>query len=64
MGGDSPTSAKKKKSTVENPERPQRKSGMRYSISEPTNEKLFMEAASNAAALTGIHNLNQIKLYF
>ena len=53
--GESPTtSVKKKKSVVDNPAGPnQRKSGMRYSISEPTNEKLFMESAATNSALTG-----------
>ena len=56
--GESPTAVKKKKSIVENPASGvQRKSGMRYSISEPTNEKLFMENAVTNAALTGINQL-------
>ena len=56
--GESPTAVKKKKSIVENPASGvQRKSGMRYSISEPTNEKLFMENAVTNAALTGINRL-------
>lgn len=59
--GESPTSVKKKKSVVDNPAAgSQRKSGMRYSISEPTNEKLFMESAATNSALTGILNSKPI----
>ena len=59
--GESPTSVNKKKSVVDNPAAgSQRKSGMRYSISEPTNEKLFMESAATNSALTGILNSKPI----
>ena len=44
---DSPSTGKKT-STVQNP-RP----GLRHSISEPANEKLFMEAAAASASHTG-----------
>ena len=45
----------KKLSTVQNP-RP----GLRHSISEPANEKLFMEAAAASAASTGKGLSNEV----